>query len=692
MNAYGVEFAPLLPWAAIAALAAVALAVIGFGLLRRAAGSWLRLAATTLLVLALTNPSIVSEQREPLRDVALVLVDETPSQRIANRDEETRRFAAEVIEALGQYAETLDVRVHRIRHESIADAADGTTVMRPLKSALADVPPRRVAGAILITDGQVHDVPEEPGPDAFPAPVHALITGSPDESDRRITVVESPSYGLVGEDVSLRIRVDDDATAGEPARVTIRVDGRYIRPINAVVGRETEIRIPIRRRGPTVVELEVQEGPDEITLVNNRAVVSINGVRDRLRVLLVSGEPHPGERTWRNLLKSDPSVDLVHFTILRPPEKQDGTPIHELSLIAFPTRELFEIKLGQFDLIVFDRFRRRGVLPSLYLHNIVEYVEAGGAYLEAVGPSFASPYSLYRTPLGALLPGEPTGDVLESGFRPQITGLGLRHPVTAGLPGGPETSADGSPRWGRWFRQVDVDVQQGQTLMTGQDDRPLLILDRVGDGRVAQFLSDHIWLWARGYEGGGPQAEMLRRLSHWLMKEPDLEEEDLKATLQDGHLVVTRRSVEDREYSVEITDPEGDVASHTLADQGDGRHIAHIPVQTAGLYRVEDGDNTVMSAVGDLNPLEYSDVLATADRLEPLAAATGGAVTWARDGLPAIRQVKPGRPTAGRGWIGLRENGDFVVTGLSSIPLLPAGLVMGALLLLLAATWRREAD
>ena len=107
---------------------------------------------------------------------------------------------------------------------------------------------------------------------------------------------------------------------------------------------------------------------------NNRAIAVIEGIRDRLRVLLVSGEPHPGERTWRNLLKADASVDLVHFTILRPPEKQDGTPIKELALIAFPTRELFVDKLDQFDLIIFDRYRRQAVLPMAYLHNVADYV------------------------------------------------------------------------------------------------------------------------------------------------------------------------------------------------------------------------------------------------------------------------------------------------------------------------------
>ena len=128
-------------------------------------------------------------------------------------------------------------------------------------------------------------------------------------------------------------------------------------------------------------------------------MVSIDGVRDKLRVLLVSGEPHAGERTWRNLLKSDASVDLVHFTILRPPEKQDGTPINELSLIAFPTRELFQQKINEFQLIIFDRYARQGVLPIIYFDNIARYVRDGGAVLVAAGPDYASPTSIWRTPL-----------------------------------------------------------------------------------------------------------------------------------------------------------------------------------------------------------------------------------------------------------------------------------------------------
>lgn len=698
MSDLAINFAPLIPWWAIAVLTAVALLIAGYGMIVGATGSLIRLAAAAVLVLALANPSAISEDREPLKDVAVILVDETPSQGLADRATQTEAAVETLMGELERFSATLETRVVRLSHSTVEQASTGSRIMGPLRDALADVPPRRVAGAVIVSDGQIHDLDQltaSSGDDTsgapFPAPVHALITGEPGESDRRLTVLESPSFGLVGESAELVVRVEDPASEGQSVRVTIKVDGDFIRPVRAQVGEDTELSVPLTHRGATVIELAVPEGPQELTLQNNEAVVTVNGVRDRLRVLLVSGEPHPGERTWRNLLKSDPSVDLVHFTILRPPEKQDGTPIHELSLIAFPTRELFEVKLHEFDLVVFDRFRRRGVLPSLYLANIVDYVQKGGAFLEASGPSFAGPYSLFRTPLGRILPGEPTGALTMRGFTPDVTDVGKRHPVTSQLPGGPESSANGLPQWGRWFRQIEIVEPAGNTLMRGLDGQPLLVLDRAEEGRVAQVLSDQIWLWARGFEGGGPQRELLRRLAHWLMKEPDLEENDLRAELQDGLLTIERRSLEDRAFIATVVDPDGVEKSVPLELGADGVHRGALPVTRAGVYRISDGTLVAITAVGDLNPIEYSEVAATPDKLAALSEVTGGQTDWLADGMPRIRRTDPDRPARGPGWIGLRQNGDFVVTGISATTLLPAALVLALMLAMLALGWWREA-
>jgi len=689
MSATAIEFAPLLPWPLLGALAVLAALALLPGFWVQASGTGFRLLAAAALLLTLANPSLVEEQREPLKDVAAVVVDETPSQSVGQRRAQLNEALAAIRERLGADEDTLEVRVLTLQHESIAAAEEGTRIVEPMTRLLADVPPRRIAGTILLTDGQIHDLPEDPAKAGLPGPLHVLLTGERDERDRRLVVTQAPSYGIVGSPLTITVRVEDQG-GGENGEALVELrhpDGR-VQGFPARIGQDTQITVTLDHAGPTILELSVAGGPSELTRANNRAVIEINGVRDRLRVLLVSGEPHAGERTWRNLLKSDPSVDLVHFTILRPPEKQDGTPINELSLISFPTRELFEVKLHEFDLVIFDRYRRRGVLPPVYLQNIVDYVIAGGALLEAVGPTFASPFSIYRTPLGDALPGRPTGDVIERGFKPAVTEMGDRHPVTADLPG---HGGDGEePKWGRWFRQIGVEATRGQVLMSGADGRPLLILDRIGFGRVAQINSDHIWLWARGFEGGGPQAELLRRMAHWLMQEPDLEEESIAATVEDDKLKIVRRSVEPDEWPIEVLKPDGETLSVELTETKPGRYEATLPVTEAGLYKVSDGINIAMAAVGALNSLEWADVRASETIAMPVAAATQGSVNWLGDGLPSIRRVKPDRSRAGRGWIGLVANGDYLVTGVRQVPAYPALI---ALLLALGAAvlaWRRE--
>ncbi|MEM7226821.1 MAG: hypothetical protein AAF495_27875 [Pseudomonadota bacterium] len=230
---------------------------------------------------------------------------------------------------------------------------------------------------------------------------------------------------------------------------------------------------------------------------------------------------------------------------------------------------------------------------------------------------------------------------------------------------------------GRWFRQIDADPTSGVITMTGANDRPLLILDRVGEGRVAQLLSDHMWLWARGFEGGGPQAELLRRVAHWLMQEPDLEEEDLRAQVIGGMLEIERRSLDTELPELEVTLPSGAISTLALEPGPSGRSSAAMQASESGLYRITDGTLTALAAAGPLNPLEFEDLRATDEHLAPLLEASGGAtIRLAKDELPRLRKVKPGRDRHGRGWIGVQDNGGYVVSGVSQTPLLSAALVL----------------
>lgn len=684
-----IAFAPMFSWSVLAGLAGVALVLAGFGLWRRARGTSLRLLTAAVLLAAMANPVLVEQERILNKDVVAIVVDESASQKIGNRAKQTEDAVTSLTEKL-QRMRDVDVRVIRAGKpdEKRSVPVDGTRLFEDVQRALASVPQNRIGGTFLITDGQVHDAPGAGVKSLIPGPIHTLLTGSPTERDRRLVIENAPRFGLVGKTVEIEVLVRDHngLREGSTAEVTIVQHGKPDRVARVPVGRPHKISLEIDHAGANILQLEVSPLPGEITATNNRAVVQVNGVRERLRVLLVSGEPHPGERVWRNFLKADPSVDLVHFTILRPPEKQDATPVRELSLIAFPIRELFEVKIKEFDLIIFDRYRRRGVLPSLYLENVVRYVEEGGAVLTAAGPAFATPLSLSRTPLGDILPGAPTGNVIERGLRPSITESGNRHPVTAELAG----PANETPRWGRWFRQIEATKTRGQTLMNGVGNSPLLILDRVGEGRVAQLLSDHIWLWARGFEDGGPHSEILRRLAHWLMKEPDLEEEDLRAVVEGKNLAIIRRSVSDEHPDVEITLPSGATKTISLKKTTGGRARGIIPADEVGIYRLNDGTRTTVAAVGNVNPKEFADMRATPALLSNVATASGGGMHWLEDGAPTLRRVRADRKRSGADWMGVVANRDFRVASVRETPMLPALLVLLLGLGALMWAWRRE--
>lgn len=670
-------------WLAVFGLIALT-ATLGAAWLR-APGTIYRAAAFGVLLALLANPTLREEDREPIDDVAVLIVDKSASMTLGDR----ANARDEAVSNLKRQLELLPDLDVRIVESNNAARDGGTALFNTLDGAIADVPRERLAGVLVVTDGQVHDTPPSLEAMGVKAPLHSILVGDSNAADRKLVVEEATRFGIVGEPISIRFRVEDEANdSNQPVSVQVRLNGERVNQLNVQPGIDTTTSLALPHGGENIVEIIAAPLANELTVQNNKATLVITGIRDRLRVLLVSGEPHAGERTWRNLLKADPAVDLVHFTILRPPEKQDGTPISELSLIAFPTRELFSAKLDEFDLIIFDRYRRRGVLPIVYLGNVARYVENGGAVLAAAGPAFASPFSIYRTPLAGILPAQPTGQILEQGFHATLTEDGQRHPVTAGLPG----SDASPPDWGRWFRLIEAAQTSGRSVMQGPEGSPLMVLDTVGEGRVAQLLSDHAWLWARGFEGGGPQAELLRRLAHWLMKEPDLEEERLIATGDDGALVVERRTMELEAQPVTITKPSGKTETLVLAETAPGRFTGRIGSDEIGLHQISDETLRAVAAVGPANPREFKDVRATENLLAPLVLENGGGTYWTNDigGAPTLRSVRPGRDAAGDSWAGLQRNGGYILKAVAQVPLLSPWIALPLMIGLLLLGWRRE--
>ncbi|RWM79831.1 MAG: hypothetical protein EOR81_09830 [Mesorhizobium sp.] len=687
-------FEPLVSWPLLGLVLAPLLLLALVGLWFRQRGAIFRFAALLALTAALLNPVLLDEEREALKSVVAVVVDRSQSQDIGERTKQTDEALAGLQQRLGRFKQ-FDVRVVEAGKSEAAEERTETRLFGALESAFRDVPPSRIGGAIMITDGEVHDAPG--GTPDFNAPLHALITGNDQEKDRRIRFENAPRFGLVGKPLEMSYRVIGTNNEAGSIDVRVSVNGEQVSVERATIGQAMPLQVTIPGAGRNIVELAIDPEPDELTDTNNRAIALIDGIRENLRVLLVSGEPHAGERTWRNLLKSDASVDLVHFTILRPPEKQDGTPINELSLIAFPTRELFVEKIKDFDLIIFDRYQHRDVLPILYYDYIAEYVEKGGALLIAAGPEYAGESSIARTPLMSALPAMPTGEVVDKAFYPRLTELGQRHPVTRGLDG----SATEPPHWSRWFRTIGVENPEGEAVMKGADNRPLLLLDRKGEGRVGMFLSDQGWLWARGFEGGGPHVQLYRRIAHWLMKEPELEEERLTADGRGMMLEIRRQTMSDDPGPAQIITPSGKAMTVKLERAEPGVFLGSIETSEIGLYQVGNGDLKALAHVGPVNAPEFTDVVSTENRLKAPAEATGGSVRRLAQSstlgnltggvtLPSVVPVRSTGPAAGNDWIGLRTTDDSVLKAVSRVPLFGGFLGLGLLLLALGSMWYRE--
>lgn len=670
-DALRIGFAPFLSTWGLGLILSLALLVWCLYALRGGRAWLTRALALTFIGVALANPLIIRENREPLKNTLAVVMDRSASMDIDGRESLADDILSELQAQMPELG-SFDLRMIETR----ADAPE-TELAGTVAAALSGTPRGQIAGTILITDGQAHDVPTDlSGLEPY-GPIHNLITGREDETDHQIKIISSPSYGIVGDQATIRVLVDADAPI-----LAVKVTANDSQPRNIPVrpGVETDISIEIDRRGPNTIVVAIPEVADELTYINNMAATSVSGIRDTLRVLLITGEPHQGGRAWRDLLKSDPMVDLVHFTILRPPHKQDATPTDELALIAFPTMELFEEKLDEFDLIIFDRYRRRGVLHMRYLDNVARYVDRGGALLIAAGEPFAGPASLHRTPLASVLPLSPTGRIVEDPFKARLSELGEKHTVTRTLD--PST-------FGTWYRYIDAREVTGEVLMVTPENSPLLALDRVGDGRVAELMSDQLWLWARGHDGGGPYAELFRRLVHWMMKEPELEEELLTLASENKELVARLTTLNTEPGPLTLRTPGGQTETLDWETRDGMNFSLSLKSPRFGLYRASVGELEAIHHFGPAQPREYEDLRSTTDILTPLGEATKGStrrVTKASD-TPRIRISDGG---SGSDWIGLRDRKAYIVRDSETFPVIPAWLAAGMIFGLLLLAWRRE--
>ncbi len=658
MTTSQIIFSPLLPtlWLAIPGAFAALATLAAF--ITRAPGAIIRAAGFLLLLFILLGPNLVAQTRQPLPDIALLLIDQSQSMTIGNRTLLANQAAA----ALRHTADPTDLRII-----TIPPAPDGgTAAFTTLRAALAAIPPDRLAGIIAITDGEITDAPT-----TLPAPFTALITAKGEETDRELRLINAPTYGLVGQTIPLQLAVFDHGTsnAGATTAVTISEDGKPIATTQVTIGETTTINLPIPHAGPIIIAAAVAPLPGEISTLNNQAAFTLNGIHKRLNVLLISGSPDLGERSWRLLLKSDPAIQSVHFTILRTPGETIDADPSDLALVPFPVEQLFNTDIDKFDLIILDRFNTAGLLPPQYLANINNFVQHGGALLAEMGPEFAGPNSLALTPLAPALPAVPAPPgVLTEPFSPLVTSLGARHPVTA-----PFANMILSP----WYRQVGATPTAGDVLMTGANNAPLLILAGIGQGRAGMLLSDQFWLWTRGGSHDGPALPLLRRIVHWLLREPALEAESLTAQRTGNTLTITRQTLSpNNPGTATVTAPDGTISSIALQQTAPGRFTAAVPAPQPGVWKIQNGNLTANAVANVENALEYQNLAATAAILRPAARN----IIWlGQSETPPLSSL-------------LQPRHASEITGSRNIPLLPPLPTMVAALLLLAAAWWRESQ
>lgn len=712
-----ITFTPLIPLWLFILLASLAIAVSGISLVYSNKWTTLcRLGAFTVILLWLANPQQTHKTWRTLPPTALILVDNSPSMHFGERT----ALAQKALHFLEN-----NHPPHLILHTVVVNdnGHEGTRLFNALQQASADIPPGHLAGVIMITDGENNDTPlsvtQQIPPQIiasnrygqpFFLPLYVLLTASHEEIDRRLSVLQAPPYALVGKTAFIRIRVEDQGSLQKETPVTLTLRLNEAEPLTFPIhtGQSQEIHLPITHPGQNFIALSVSPLQGEVSTQNNQVIIPITGIRDRLRVLLISGAPNQEERSLRRFLKADPAVDLVHCTILRPPEKDDGTPLSDLALIAFPARELFEQKINQFNLIILDGFQNQFLFPESYFENIAQFVRNGGGLLLIAGPEFAGSNSLQNTPLNEILPAhvlENKHMIVNRPFRPQLTAIGQKHPVTSLLPESFSFSSLSHkntpvPLWGPWYRALQPNHVHGEVLMTGPKDTPLLILDRVGKGRVAMLLSDQIWLWSRGEGGGGPYAELLRRVAHWLMKEPALEEERLSARITHNTLFITRHTLTPTASSFVTVTPPHEKAfrvalTQTPQDIQQGIQQASLPASAYGIWQISDGLHTIYTASTQNDTPEFFDLRATAEKLSPLVKKTGGGIFWLGSlknfHAPRILEAH-GSLLYGKNWLAFPQRETRILTQDTATPLLPAWLPLSLALALLCGAWWLERD
>ena len=594
-------------------------------IINKSSGIFLRLSLFILLIFLILKPGYRIEKMKNENDIVTFVIDKTKSQKISKRIEEidivfqkmlselTKYKDLDILEIIidnnkvtKRYGSLQEIINNSVREEVINKMTNSTEIINNLENNINEYPSQRVSSVFILTDGQIHDLKSNVAFEKFDVPIYFLLIGEQKVDDRKVSIISHPEFGYLDENINIQViandfKSDEKATLELSIHNGIKLEKKIIVKNNEV----NNIKLKLKRHGPNFIKVSTPKRDGELSELNNSQLINISGVRKKLRVLLISGAPYMGTRVWRNFLKSDTSVELIHMTVLRPPEKNDNTPLDELSLIPFPIKELFEEKLDNFQLIIFDNFEGKKVLTPLYFQNLIRFVDEGGAILEITGPAYNSKSSLFRTEIGRILPGIPSGKVIRKEFKPRLTNLGKKHPITDSL-------FKNNFEYGSWFEMNDIlEVDSdSQVLLSGLNNKPLLAVKKVNNGRVAQIYSHNIWLWSKTESNkGGPYNQLIKNLAHWLMKEPTLEENKLKLKVLNDSILIEKSFLIDpksEKLNLTIIDPDGKKYKRNLI-KTENKYTTAFRFKKNGFYLIYDGDNEKGIFTNNQDKKEFQD-------------------------------------------------------------------------------------
>ncbi len=671
--------APGIPVGVIGGLGGAFILAGLYGVYRGQRGAAFFTATGVAITAAMLNVQNVTLEQEQLPTDVVILVDRSASQSLGDRTSVTNTTLTNLTQKLAAFP-GISIRISEI-------GSGETNIVSEIQSLSFDT------GAVFaLTDGQAHDADMAGNIDSN-IPIHVLVSGHREEFDRRIVVEQFPRFGMIDESQKIRIRLEDNGnipSGKNPVPVTISQDGKILRTVAVIPGAVTDISVTLPKNGENVFLLETAEIKGELTPLNNRALVSVEGLRPRMNVLIISGSPDHGQRNLHDLFKSDSNVKLVHFSTLRKPEKQDATPLKELALSPFPAHEIFGEAFNTVDLIVLNRYEDIGLVHMPYLDRIVERVRQGAGLMVISGPEYAGEKSLYNTPLAKILPASPNGKVTENTFRPDVTETGKRHPATRHLAG----------EHGVWHRSIDTTSQPATIMMQTEGGKPLLVMNREKKGRVAMLLSDQAWLWARGHDGGGPYSGLIGNTARWLLQDSTMEEESLRIQSRDNTLVVEQQTMDQNGSPVMIRTPSGKALTLETTPSEPGLWQAIIPTEEHGIYSAESTGrqlSKVFAYVEPSNPREFESPISTLDILRPLSKKSGGIVTRMVDDSGAAidikiaAQDKPGETTT-TDKFNIRMNTKSITTGEERQPVIPDYLMLAGIIGLFGAGLYRHSE